>query len=83
MRLLACIDERSVYLNAANAAEGPRGELWRRRRSRADEITVPGKGHFSVLAPTNELIASKILDGTDPTLGIIITASEVDAIGRL
>ena len=45
-------------------------------------LGVPEKGHFSVLAPANELIASKILADTGATMGIVITEAEADAIGE-
>ncbi|MFO1431656.1 MAG: prolyl oligopeptidase family serine peptidase [Candidatus Competibacteraceae bacterium] len=45
-------------------------------------LGVPGKNHFSVLAPANELIASKILADTGATTGIVITEAEADAIGK-
>lgn len=44
-------------------------------------IEVPGKTHFSVLAPTNEVIASKILADTGATMGITFTDAEINALG--
>lgn len=40
-------------------------------------IPVQGASHFSVLAPTNRIIAQKILDDTGPTSNISISMDEV------
>jgi acetyl esterase/lipase len=43
-------------------------------------IEVPEKDHFSVLAPANELIASKILADSGTVMAISVTAAEINAI---
>jgi alpha/beta superfamily hydrolase len=44
-------------------------------------LAVPGKDHFNILAPANELIASKILADTGAMMGILITDAEANALG--
>jgi dipeptidyl aminopeptidase/acylaminoacyl peptidase len=61
------------------------GELERMRATAGDLpalhwVAVPGKSHFSILAPANELIAQKILADTGPMPNIDITAADVAAI---
>ena len=41
-----------------------------------------GFTHFSVLAPTNELIATKILGDSGPTTQIAFSQAELDGLGR-
>ena len=45
-------------------------------------LAVRKKDHFSILAPGNELIASKILADTGTNMGITLTDADADAIGR-
>ena len=45
-------------------------------------LTVRKKDHFSILAPGNELIASKILADTGGDTMITLTDADADAIGR-
>jgi acetyl esterase/lipase len=44
-------------------------------------VTVGKKDHFSILAPANELIASRILADTGANAGITLTDADADAIG--
>jgi acetyl esterase/lipase len=53
----------------------------RNRNSLVKFFSVPGKGHFEVLAPANELIASKILGDSAATPGLVITSAEATALG--
>ena len=41
---------------------------------------VPGKSHFSLLAPANELLARKIVGDTGPTSDIDVTPTDVAMI---
>lgn len=43
---------------------------------------LTGGDHFTILAPVNELIASKILQDTGPTLNINLSRDELNAIVR-
>ena len=41
---------------------------------------VPGKTHFSILAPANELLAGKILADTGPSTNIALSASDIASV---
>ena len=41
---------------------------------------VPGRTHFSILAPANELLAKKVVADTGPTCNITLTDADVAAI---
>ena len=41
---------------------------------------VPGKTHFSILAPANELLAKKVVADTGPTCNVTLTDADVAAI---
>ena len=43
---------------------------------------IEGFTHFSILAPTNELIATKILRDDGPTTEIAFSEQELNALGR-
>jgi hypothetical protein len=45
-------------------------------------VTVPGVDHFGVLAPANEVIATKILADAGPTAGITLSEQELTGNGR-
>ena len=45
-------------------------------------FTVKGTNHFSILAPTNEIIATKVLGDDGPTTRIAFTEPGLTEIGR-
>ena len=51
------------------------------RNSMVKFLAIPGKDHFSVLAPANELIASKILGDSGAIPGLVITDADASTLG--
>jgi len=51
------------------------------RNSMVRFLAIPGKDHFSVLAPANELIASKILGDSGAIPGLVITDADASTLG--
>jgi acetyl esterase/lipase len=51
------------------------------RNSMVKFLAIPGKDHFAVLAPANELIAAKILGDSGVMPRLVITEAEANALG--
>ena len=86
-RPVAWLDSVQAPLHVFEGASGPvsnLGDLRSLQRATHNPQLhfhpVVGANHFSVLAPTNQLIARKILDDVGPTSNITFTTDELDAL---